>query len=327
MPDFTLKVMHNGRQVWTTRVVIGKPSMATPLLSETMKSITVNPTWTVPQSIVRNEYLPALAQDPTVLERMGLRVSYERRRRDHHPAAGRRQCAGTRPVQHQQPLFGLPARHAGQELFRARRARLQPRLHAGAGSGEVRRSAPQDRAAERALERGADPADVRRLRAEPAGSADHDLGPPDLSDGLCRRCRQAADAARRLQSRQPHDRRDQAGARPPGTAPERKREEIAGSSPRKPAAPARTGSLPSRSTGRDHGVGLAAQSGCDDRWPCSSRPSSFLESILQAQLRSGSNMAPHHRSRMPPLLRCRHRPRRWKSVRPFRWPWSAPKAT
>ncbi len=75
-PDFTLKVMNNGSQVWTTRVVIGKPSMATPLLSETMKSITVNPTWTVPQSIVRNEYLPALAQDPTVLERMGLRVSY-----------------------------------------------------------------------------------------------------------------------------------------------------------------------------------------------------------------------------------------------------------
>ena len=75
-PDFTLKVMHNGGQVWTTRIVIGKPSMATPLLSETMKYITVNPTWTVPQSIVRNEYLPALAQDPTVLERMGLRVSY-----------------------------------------------------------------------------------------------------------------------------------------------------------------------------------------------------------------------------------------------------------
>ena len=75
-PDFTLKVVHNGAQVWTTRVVIGKPSMATPLLSETMKTITVNPTWTVPQSIVRNEYLPALAQDPTVLGRMGLRVSY-----------------------------------------------------------------------------------------------------------------------------------------------------------------------------------------------------------------------------------------------------------
>src|SRR5262249_27083840 len=76
LPDFTLKVMHNGTQAWTTRIVIGKPGMPTPLLSETMKYITVNPTWHVPQSIVKNEYLPALAQDPTVLDRMGLRVSY-----------------------------------------------------------------------------------------------------------------------------------------------------------------------------------------------------------------------------------------------------------
>jgi murein L,D-transpeptidase YcbB/YkuD len=75
-PDFTLKVMHNGAQVWTTRIVIGKPSMQTPLLSETMKAVTINPTWNVPPSIVHNEYLPALAQDPTVLARMGLRVSY-----------------------------------------------------------------------------------------------------------------------------------------------------------------------------------------------------------------------------------------------------------
>ena len=77
-PDFTLKVMNDGAEVWTTRVVIGKPSMQTPLLSETMKYITINPTWHVPPSIVHNEYLPALAQDPTVLSRMGLHVHYGR---------------------------------------------------------------------------------------------------------------------------------------------------------------------------------------------------------------------------------------------------------
>ena len=44
LPDFTLKVMRNGAQAWTTRIVIGKPGMATPLLSETMEYITVNPT-------------------------------------------------------------------------------------------------------------------------------------------------------------------------------------------------------------------------------------------------------------------------------------------
>jgi murein L,D-transpeptidase YcbB/YkuD len=78
LPDFTLKLMHNGSMMWTTRIVIGKPAMPTPLLTETMKYITVNPTWNVPQSIVQNEYLPALAQDPTVLERMGLHVVNDR---------------------------------------------------------------------------------------------------------------------------------------------------------------------------------------------------------------------------------------------------------
>src|SRR6185436_663515 len=68
-----------GAQVWTTRVVTGKPgNHATPLLTETMKFITVNPTWNVPPSIIYNEYLPALQQDPTVLQRMGLKLERNR---------------------------------------------------------------------------------------------------------------------------------------------------------------------------------------------------------------------------------------------------------
>ncbi|MEA2345870.1 MAG: L,D-transpeptidase YcbB, partial [Thermoanaerobaculia bacterium] len=79
IPDYTLRVMQNGAAVWTTRVVTGKPgNHATPLLTETMKFITVNPTWNVPPSIIYNEYLPALQQDPTVLSRMGLRLERSR---------------------------------------------------------------------------------------------------------------------------------------------------------------------------------------------------------------------------------------------------------
>ena len=71
--------MHNGQQAWTTRVVVGKlGNHATPLLTETMKYITVNPTWNVPPSIIYNEYLPALQQDPTVLQRMGLKMERNR---------------------------------------------------------------------------------------------------------------------------------------------------------------------------------------------------------------------------------------------------------
>jgi L,D-transpeptidase YcbB len=79
IPDYTLKVMHNGAQVWTTRVVTGKPGThATPLLTETMKFITVNPTWNVPPSIIYNEYLPALQQDPGALDRIGLKLERSR---------------------------------------------------------------------------------------------------------------------------------------------------------------------------------------------------------------------------------------------------------
>jgi murein L,D-transpeptidase YcbB/YkuD len=78
VPDYTLKVVNGEKVVWTTRVVTGKPGkMATPILSETMKYITINPTWNVPPSIINNEYLPALQQDPNALERIGLKIKYD----------------------------------------------------------------------------------------------------------------------------------------------------------------------------------------------------------------------------------------------------------
>jgi murein L,D-transpeptidase YcbB/YkuD len=76
IPDYSLSVVSNGKLAWNTRVIVGKPGeMATPLLSETMKFITINPTWNVPPSIVRNEYLPRLQRNPAALERIGLRVT------------------------------------------------------------------------------------------------------------------------------------------------------------------------------------------------------------------------------------------------------------
>lgn len=79
VPDYALSVAQNDKQVWRTRIVVGKPGdMATPLLSETMKYLTINPTWNVPPSIIRNEYLPALSRDPDALERIGLKVSHNR---------------------------------------------------------------------------------------------------------------------------------------------------------------------------------------------------------------------------------------------------------
>jgi murein L,D-transpeptidase YcbB/YkuD len=79
IPDYSLAVIDNGRSAFTTRIVVGKPgAQATPVMSATMQYITVNPTWNVPPSIIRNEYLPALAQDPDALSRIGLKIEHTR---------------------------------------------------------------------------------------------------------------------------------------------------------------------------------------------------------------------------------------------------------
>jgi murein L,D-transpeptidase YcbB/YkuD len=78
IPDYSLRVVRNDKLVWTTKIVVGKPNLATPIISAEMKFITVNPTWNVPPSIIQNEYLPALAQDPNALERIGLKIEQDR---------------------------------------------------------------------------------------------------------------------------------------------------------------------------------------------------------------------------------------------------------
>ena len=76
LTEYMVYVTHNGRQVWSTRIVDGKPETPTPIMSVEMKSITINPTWNIPDTIAAKEYVPMMRQDPGILERMGLTVTY-----------------------------------------------------------------------------------------------------------------------------------------------------------------------------------------------------------------------------------------------------------
>lgn len=59
VPEFQLR-LHAGERMWTYRTVVGKPGRtATPQLSEMVEGVVFNPTWTVPQSIVKGEGLGA----------------------------------------------------------------------------------------------------------------------------------------------------------------------------------------------------------------------------------------------------------------------------
>ena len=65
-PDFTVKVIDDGAVTFESRVVIGKTGHDTesPEFSDTMEFLVVNPTWSVPRSIVVKEYLPQFQKNP-----------------------------------------------------------------------------------------------------------------------------------------------------------------------------------------------------------------------------------------------------------------------
>ena len=60
VPEFQLRLTVNNNIIRTYRTIVGKPGRtATPQLAETIEGVIFNPTWTVPQSIVKGEGLGA----------------------------------------------------------------------------------------------------------------------------------------------------------------------------------------------------------------------------------------------------------------------------
>jgi murein L,D-transpeptidase YcbB/YkuD len=74
VPEFRLRVREGGRVIHETRVITGKPETPTPIFSGLMDHAVVNPSWHIPPSILKNEFLPKMASDPGYAERRGFEV-------------------------------------------------------------------------------------------------------------------------------------------------------------------------------------------------------------------------------------------------------------
>jgi murein L,D-transpeptidase YcbB/YkuD len=64
---FYLHVFLKSEKVWSTRVIVGQSFTKTPIFTEPMRTVVLNPDWTVPQSIVRNEIFAKAAANPGYL--------------------------------------------------------------------------------------------------------------------------------------------------------------------------------------------------------------------------------------------------------------------
>jgi murein L,D-transpeptidase YcbB/YkuD len=80
-PAFTARFIDHGVEKLNMRAVVGKPSNQTSFFYDEIEQVDYNPYWGVPQSIIVNEMLPRLRNDPGYLDRAGYEVTDSRGRR------------------------------------------------------------------------------------------------------------------------------------------------------------------------------------------------------------------------------------------------------
>jgi L,D-transpeptidase YcbB len=64
----------DAKPIWRSRVQVGKPYRSTPAFKSQITYLTLNPTWTVPPTILKNDVLPKVRKNPAYLAANHLRV-------------------------------------------------------------------------------------------------------------------------------------------------------------------------------------------------------------------------------------------------------------
>lgn len=77
IPEYRLAINRNGAEEYTTRVVVGSVKNQTPIFSDSIRHIVVNPYWNVPSSIVKGEIAPAVLNNPGYIDSHDYDLLYE----------------------------------------------------------------------------------------------------------------------------------------------------------------------------------------------------------------------------------------------------------
>ncbi len=74
IPATYAEAVENDKVVRRYRVIVGKTEKPSPTLTAEITEVNLNPTWTVPQSIVKNEIAAHMRKDPSYLGRMHMQL-------------------------------------------------------------------------------------------------------------------------------------------------------------------------------------------------------------------------------------------------------------
>jgi len=68
VPEFYARLYQNHQEVFGTEAVVGRIDRPTPIFSDYIEYVVLNPTWNVPQDLIKKDLMPALKKYPNVIE-------------------------------------------------------------------------------------------------------------------------------------------------------------------------------------------------------------------------------------------------------------------
>ena len=74
LPSTSVEAVENGRVAHRYVAIVGDPDHPSPEIQAQVQSINLNPTWTVPTSIIKKEIIPRMPRDPGYLARAKIRI-------------------------------------------------------------------------------------------------------------------------------------------------------------------------------------------------------------------------------------------------------------
>jgi murein L,D-transpeptidase YcbB/YkuD len=84
IPDYTIVAVKDGDTIQSQRVVVGRDTRKTPILESKISNINLNPNWTVPPTILKEDIYPEALKDRGVFRKKGL-VILDRKNNEVNP--------------------------------------------------------------------------------------------------------------------------------------------------------------------------------------------------------------------------------------------------
>lgn len=74
VPEYKLRLYENNHIVLNMAVIVGDKKFPTPIFSDKISYVVLNPSWNIPDSIAKNEIIPKLLKDPNYLADKGIDI-------------------------------------------------------------------------------------------------------------------------------------------------------------------------------------------------------------------------------------------------------------